>query len=61
MCADGESRPLWRCDYLFLQELQESKRDQHLRFQVFAQEGQGQIRRSTFMERLLARRLRIAS
>ena len=41
LCSDGKERPLWECDYLFVGRIKGSTT---LKYEVFVQEGNGQIR-----------------
>lgn len=44
LCADGIRRNLWRCQWCDVERFQNSRQDLKLKFKVFVQEGQGQIR-----------------
>lgn len=41
-CADNETHDLWRCNHEFITKLKNSQ--QRLKFNVWVQEGNGQIR-----------------
>ncbi len=41
LCSDRKKRSLWRCDYQFVNRIKGSAT---LRYEVFVQEGNGQIR-----------------
>ena len=43
-CADGKRHNLFRCDHEAITNLRRNRRQLHLRFKVFVQEGQGAIR-----------------
>ncbi len=44
-CSDGKKRHLWRCDYQFVNRL---KGCSALKYRVFVQEGDGQVRPRRF-------------
>ena len=51
VCQSGIRRNLWRCSWKSVSEFWNSKNDLGLRFKVYSQEGQGQIRECTFLFR----------
>ncbi len=40
MCSDGQKHDLWSCSRLKVQEVDDSKADEGLRYKVWVQEGQ---------------------
>jgi hypothetical protein len=54
----GISHNLWRCPMDLLLLLQRSKNQMNLRFEVFGQQGKGQIRKKTFLFKRPIKRMR---
>lgn len=51
MCADGVERNLWKCDGQFVTKIRQSKKDQHLVFEIFKKDGKyGPIKKATFLK-----------
>jgi hypothetical protein len=59
-CGDGEDHDLWMCDFGHLKKFCESAIDLGIQFNIYNQEGGGQIRRCKFFERLYLARSRVA-
>ena len=44
ICADGEKRNLWQCDYKFVSKMINGQESLKVKFAILVQEGDGKIR-----------------